>query len=83
MTKIIGTICVALPLLLIGGCAEIPDSQIANAPATVCSRTYRMGSNIPGWTCYKRQTEAERLQTLDDVRNAMPTGLSPPGSPGG
>ena len=83
MTTFTRTTCIALPLVLIAACAESPDTQIANAPATVCSRTYRMGSNIPGWTCYARQTEAERQQMLDDIRKASPTGLSPPGNPGG
>jgi uncharacterized lipoprotein YajG len=83
MTTITRTICIALPLVLTAGCAESPETQVANAPATVCSRTYRMGSNIPEWICHARQTEAERQQMLDDVRKASPTGLSPPGSPGG
>ena len=82
MTTVIRTARIALPLLLIAGCAAPPDARIADASATVRGRTYRMGSNIPEWTCHRRQSEAERLQMLDDIRAATRTGLSPPGAPG-
>jgi hypothetical protein len=62
----------ALPLLLLAGCAatpSAPDTQTADAEAPVCKRSYRMGSSIPETICYANQSEADRLRQIDEVRN--------------
>jgi len=63
----------AMPILLITGCANSPDTRTAEAqsPAQVCVREYRVGSNIPVVNCSTPQSDEERQRTIDEIRNGV------------
>ena len=73
-----------LPLLLIGGCttnnttntlATTPvtnPTQLAEAtPEKVCTREFRVGSNIPYVTCEPALTEVERQRRAEETRRTV------------
>lgn len=62
-------------LALIAGCASTDNNQASatsdGAPAKICEREYRVGSNIPSHDCRPAMTEEERQRTLDEIRNGI------------
>jgi hypothetical protein len=82
--------------LAVAGCADNPASPAASgtrvaaaapadpasAPRQVCHRELPTGSNIPTTVCEPVQTEAERLQRVQDIQNQVRQQTTPR-APGG
>ena len=65
-------IALLLPLLLVSaGCAADIAQRTADARPDVCTREYRVGSNIPVAGCAAPKTEEERQRMIDEVKSAV------------
>lgn len=58
-----------LYVLLIGGCTSIPEKQAVIDPHPVCTREYKIGTNIPVVNCDVQKSETERQQMIDTIKN--------------
>jgi hypothetical protein len=65
---------------LIGGCAASPEKPAESVAANtanaanggkVCSREYKIGSNIPVTTCETAASEGERQRMIDAVKETF------------
>lgn len=56
------------------GCASAGADASADGGTKVCAREYPTGSNLPVTRCTTAQTEAERLQNMDNARRQLPPG---------
>ena len=64
-------IAMALPLIVLGGCAGLPDQPEQQAEAKQdCEKTYTTGSHLPRKDCITPMTDAERDRLSDDLRQA-------------